>query len=305
VPTIADKRVQRDTILFVSVTPSNAYVIGPANAVATSIVSQNVPELTISASTTTVPAGGATTFRITADQPPAKDTSVVFQVVGTAVPGQDFQPLTGTAILPAGHTTVDVVLRTINRNVVFKPTDMIVGSWPIRVGQVLVKAGDLVQPGAPIMSLTDTGFTVTLTASPSDRTRLKVGDPVTVKLTGGTAQASGVISQLDDNVTLDDKTQQQTYKGKITVQNLGAADGATVSIDVVLQEKPNVLTVPIAAVKQNGTGQDVVRVIDLAHGGHVSEVPVKTGLSVDSYIEIQSGLTGNEVVIVETSTTKG
>jgi multidrug efflux pump subunit AcrA (membrane-fusion protein) len=63
--------------------------------------------------------------------------------------------------------------------------------------------------------------------------------------------------------------------------------------------------VPIAAVKQNGAGQDVVRVIDLVHGGHVTEVPVKTGLSVDSYIEIQSGLKGNEVVIVETSTTKG
>ena len=84
-----------------------------------------------------------------------------------------------------------------------------------------------------------------------------------------------------------------------------AADGATVSIDVVLQEKKDVLTVPIADVKQNGAGQDVVRVIDLAHAGHVTEVPVKTGLSVDSYIEVQSGLHGNEVVIVETSQTKG
>ena len=34
------------------------------------------------------------------------------------------------------------------------------------------------------------------------------------------------------------------------------------------------LTVPIAAVKQNGQGQDVVRVIDLDDGGKVTEVPV-------------------------------
>jgi hypothetical protein len=305
VPTISDKRVEADTILFASITPNANYAVGSPGAVATMIVSQNLPELTISANTASVAAGAATSFRITADQPPAKDTSVQFQAVGTAVAGQDFQPLTGTAILRAGQLSVDVVLRTINRNVVFRPTDMIVGNWPIRVGQVSVKAGDLVQPGAPIVSLTDTSFTVTLTASASDRTRLKVGDNVTVKLQGGDAQASGVISQLDDNVSVDDTTKQQVYKGKISVGNLGAADGATVSIDVVLQEKKDVLTVPIAAVKQNGAGQDVVRVIDLLHGGHVTEVPVKTGLSVDSYIEIQSGLRGNEVVIVETSQTKG
>ena len=59
------------------------------------------------------------------------------------------------------------------------------------------------------------------------------------------------------------------------------------------------LTVPIAAVKQNGSGDDVVRVIDLAHGGRITEVAVKTGLSEGSYIEIESGLKGNEVVIVE------
>jgi len=305
VPTIADNRVQADTILFVSVAPSPAYIVGAPNAVATSIVSQNLPQLSITNNAGSVTAGGATTFLITADQAPAKDTSVGFQLVGSAVPGQDFQPLTGTAILPAGQTSVVVTLRTINRNVVFRPTDMIVGNWPIRVGQVLVKAGDLVQPGTPIMSLTDTGFTVTLTASPSDRTRLKVGDPVTVKLSGGDAQAAGTISQLDDNISVDDTTKQQIYKGKITVGDLGAADGATVSIDVVLSEKVNVITVPIAAVKQNGAGQDVVRVIDLLHSGRVTEVPVKTGLTVDSYIEVDSGLKGNEVVIVETSQTKG
>ena len=306
IPTIADNLVEPNTILFVSVTPSFTYFVGSPNAVATSIVSQNLPELTIRSTATAVAAGGATTFVITADQPPAKDTSVVFQALGTAVPGQDYEPLTGTAILPAGRTSVTVVLRTIDRNVVFLPTDMIAGTWPIRVGQVLVKEGDLVQPGTPLFSLTDTGFTVTLTASPSDRTQLKVGDQVTVTLSGGDTQTTGVISQLDDNITTDTTTKAQIYKGKVTLSgDLGAADGAAVSIDVIVQQKTNVLTVPIAAVKQNGAGQDVVRVIDLVHGGHVTEVPVKTGLSVDSYIEVESGLKGNEVVIVETSTTKG
>jgi len=305
VPTVVDQAVQSDRSLVVSLVTSAAYRIGSPSEVTATIVSGNLPVLTISAGSTAVAAGAATTFRITADQPPVKDTSVNFQVVGTAVAGQDFEPLTGTAILAAGQQSVDVPLSTIDRNVVFDPTDMIVDNWPIRVGQVLVKAGDVVQPAAPVLSLTDTAFTVTLSASPSDRTRLNVGQSVTVKLTGGTAQASGVISQLDDNVSVDATTKQQTYKGKISVGDLGAADGAAVTIDVVLQEKKDVLTVPIASVLQNGVGKDVVRVIDLAHGGHVTEAQVTTGLAVDSYIEIDSGLKENDVIIVETDRTKG
>jgi multidrug efflux pump subunit AcrA (membrane-fusion protein) len=75
-----------------------------------------------------------------------------------------------------------------------------------------------------------------------------------------------------------------------------------VSIDVVIEEHVDVLTVPIAAVKQNGQGQDVVRVIDIEGGGQVTEVPVETGLSEGSFIEITSGLEGDEVVIVEVDT---
>jgi hypothetical protein len=78
------------------------------------------------------------------------------------------------------------------------------------------------------MSLTDTTFTVTLEASASDRTKLKVGDQATVTLSGGSAQSTGVISELDDNISTDSVTKQQVYKGKITVGDLGAADGATV-----------------------------------------------------------------------------
>ena len=89
------------------------------------------------------------------------------------------------------------------------------------------------------------------------------------------------------------------YEGKISVSDLGAADGASVSIDVTVQQRTNVLTVPIAAVKQNGSGQDVVRVIDLANRSRITDVPVTTGLSEGSYIEITKGLKGDETVIVE------
>jgi multidrug efflux pump subunit AcrA (membrane-fusion protein) len=194
----------------------------------------------------------------------------------------------------------DVPLLTLNTDVVFIPTDMIVANWPTRVSRVLVEEGDLAPAGTPLFNITQPGFTVTLTANAADRSQLEVGQQVTVQVQGGTTTAPGVITELDENATVDPQTGAQTYEGKVQVQgDLGAADGAPVNIDVILEDKPGVLTVPIAAVKQNGAGQDVVRVIDLARGGRITERRVTTGLAEGSFIEITRGLRGNEVVVVE------
>jgi HlyD family secretion protein/Calx-beta domain len=304
IPTVQDNVVQSDRVLVVSLGASAKYRVGSPSSATVTISSQVIPELTITSDSTTVPLGGAATFTVHADQPPAEDTSVGYQVVGTAQPGEDYEPLLGTALLRAGASSVSVTLRSIEKDVSFVPTDMIVGTWPIRIGQVFVKEGDPLPPGTPVLSLTDPNFTVTLQASASDRTKLAVGQKATVKLTGGDKEAEGTISELDQNLTSLSPSQPggtalQVYEGKINVTDLGAADGASVSIDVTVQQRTNVLTVPIAAVKQNGEGQDVVRAIDLANRGHTTEVPVKTGLTEGSYIEITEGLKGDETVIVE------
>jgi len=304
IPTVTDKTVESDRVLIVAVAASSAYQIGSPSSAEVTIENDVTPELTITSNTTTVSDGGAATFTIHADQAPVEDTSVNYQAVGTAQPGQYFEPLLGTAILRAGQTQVTVTLRSIQKDVVFVPTDMIVGNWPIRVGQVFVKEGDPLPPGTPILSLTDPNFTVTLQASASDRTKLKVGQHCTVTLAGGVTEKPGTISELDSNLTSLDAaspggTQQQVYEGKIQVGDLGAADGAAVTIDVVDQQETNAITVPIAAVKQNGSGVDVVRVIDLNKGGKVRDVPVETGLTEGSFIEIKKGLKGDETVIVE------
>jgi len=304
IPTVVDKTVESDRVLSVAVASSWSYQIGSPSTAQVTIESEITPELTITGNTESVSDGGAATFTITADQAPVEDTSVNYQAVGTAVPGQDFEPLLGTALLRAGQTRVTVTLRSIQKDVVFIPTDMIVGRWPTRVGEVFVKEGDPLPPGTPILSLTERNFTVTLQASASDRTKLKVGQHCTVTLAGGVIEKPGTISQLDSNLTSLEAAspggaQQQVYEGQIDVGDLGAADGAAVTIKVIDQQETNAITVPIAAVKQNGTGQDVVRVIDLNAGGKVRDVPVQTGLTEGSFIEIKKGLKGDETVIVE------
>jgi biotin carboxyl carrier protein len=297
VPTRLNGLVQPDAQLSLQLQPGSGYVLGNPTVAETTIKSSDVPQLNVTGGGS-IAAGGTATFTITATQPPLQNTTVGFQMSGTAQPGQDYQPLTSTVMLPAGQTSVTVSLTTINSGVIFQPTDMITGSWPIRIGQVFVKPGDMVAPGTQLFTLTDSNFTVTLSASPSDRTQLKVGQSVTVQLQGGSAQATGVISQLDDYVTVNPTTNAQNYMGKISVGDLGAADGATVTINVTVQAASNVLTVPIAAVKQDGLGHDVVRVINLGTG-HVTEAPVETGLSDSSYIQIDRGLTEGQVVLVD------
>ena len=302
IPTVTNNVVQSDRTLSVSLVPNAAYDIGTQSSVSVDITSAVVPMLTISANMSTVSQGGSATFTITANQAPVKDTSVNFAVQGTAVPGQSYVPLVGTALLKAGQTQVSVVLQSIQSDVTFQPTDMIIGQWPIRVGQVFVKAGVSVAPGEAILSLTDTNLSVTLQASAADRTKLAVGQHCTVQIAGEQTQGTGTITELDTTPTevTAGGGQSQVYEGTIEVSDFTGADGSQVSISVVDQQVNDALTVPIAAVKQNGVGDDVVRVIDLSKGGAVSEVPVTTGLTEGSYVQITSGLQLGELVIAGT-----
>jgi hypothetical protein len=300
VPTLDSGIVQNDPALFVTVDPGPGYAVGDPATAGVIIVSETLPKLSIIGGPSAVGQGGGAVFTVVADQAPVKDISVQYTVTGTAKQGQDLEPVTGTVILPAGATTATIPILTLNTNVFFLPTDMIAATYPTRLGEVLVKEGELAPAGTPLFTLTETTVEVTLSASAADRTKLKVGQVVTVQVQGGDASAPGVITELDDTPTTDKETKQQTYKGKVQVRgDLGAADGTPVTIKVVVQERLGALTVPIAAVKQNGSGDDVVRIIDLDNGGKVKEVKVTTGLSEGSYIEIKSGLNAQQVVVVE------
>lgn len=305
IPTVTDDRVEADRVLDVSLAPSAGYQIGSPSSTSVTISSQVLPKLSLTASTSAVSQGGAASFTITADQAPVKPTSVNFVVQGTAQPGQNYVPLTGVALLAPGQTSVTVVLQSIQSNITFEPTDMIVGHWPIRVGTVYVKAGSTIAPGEPILELTEPNLSVTLQASASDRSNLRVGQACTVQISGGTTQVNGTITELDATPTnvsagVPGGGSSQVYEGRVDspdLYQLHGTDGASVSITVVDQQVSNALTVPIAAVKQNGLGADVVRVI--RPSGVVVETRVTTGLSEGSYIQVKNGVRLGQTVVVQ------
>ena len=295
-----DKEVEADEELWVTIlsNPNETYAIGSPKSALGIIESNDLPELTISGGGG-ISEGGNAEFIINADQPVTEDTSINYTLRGSATAGKDYKELPGTVIMPAGQSQVTVQIETIDDDVLFLPGDMVVASWPARIGTVSVDDGEFILLGQQVLTLTEPDFTITLTLNPTDRGNLEVGMPVEVELQASDQDAvPGVILELDETATVAADGSER-YEGVIqTFEDLDAVDGANVNVDVTREEKVDVITVPVAAVLQDGQGNDVVRVV--LTDGTTRQVQVKVGLSEGAYVEITEGLSGEELVLVET-----
>lgn len=294
VSTRQDDRVEPDETVTVTIGSSSEFVRASARSATVRIESDDLPELSLVGGGT-VAEGGTATFTIVADQPLVKDTSVNYQVSGGAQAGDDFDVLTGTVVMRAGTSSVSVPIRTVDDDVIFLPSDMVVADWPAQVGTVFVDDGEFLLQGSAVLTLTEPVFTVNLSVSASDRANLEVGQAVIVDIAAGDQTSEGVISELDESATVDDAG-NELYGGVVEIVDpLTGVDGASVTIDVILDERVDVLVVPVAAVLQQG-GERQVRVIN--DDGTIDRVTVEVGLVDDEYIEITSGLEGDEIVVV-------
>ncbi len=297
IPIRTDDDVEGDETVEVRLLadPSGAYRLSDRDRASMVVESHDLPELTL-AGGGDVAEGESSTVTIVADQAPTEDTSVAYSVSGSAQAGVDYAVVTGTALLRAGERSVDVEIRTIDDDVVFQPGDMVVADWPVRVGTVEVEEGDYVQQGTPLFDLTEPVFTIRLTASPTDRAQLAVGQDVTVNLDAGDQESPGTITELDDNATTS-STGTETYEGVVTaVDDLVGVDGAVVTIDVVVEESVDAVVVPIAAVLSDG-GQETVRVVTA--DGVIERRAIETGMLDGAYVEVVSGVSPGEYVILE------
>ena len=295
-----DTIVENDETLSITITPNadETYVVGSPSSASTTIESNDLPELIIEGGGS-ISEGLSGEFIIRADQPVVEDTSINYALSGSATPGRDFNELSGTVVMPAGQSEVRVTIETIDDDVVFLPGDMVVASWPARVGTVSVDDGEFILLGQEVLTLTEPDFTITLTLNPTNRGNLEVGMAVEVEIQASDEDAvPGVILELDETATVTGDGSER-YEGVIeTFEVLDAVDGASVNVDVTREEKVDVITVPVAAVLQDGQGNDVVRVVLV--DGTTTQVQIKTGLSEGAFVEVTEGLNGDELVLVET-----
>ena len=274
--------------------PSGNYLLSHRSEATVRVASADLPELTL-AGGGWVSEGATTVVTVVADQAATVDTSINYSIGGSARAGEDFEVLTGTTILRTGESSVDIPIRSIADDVVFLPGDMVVAQWPARVGSVHVDAGQFVQSGTPLLTLTEPNFTVKLFATPSNRAKLDVGQSVTVNMDAGDQEVGGLIAEIDNSATSEGGS--ETYEGVVqTDGDLIGVDGAVVTIDAVVAESVDAVVVPIAAVLSDG-GDQKVRVVTPA--GVIERRSIQTGMLDGAYVEIISGLSVGEYVILE------
>lgn len=278
--------------------PRSTYVTGLPAEATIEIRSGETPEMTVTGGGQ-IAEGFTGSFRIVADEPVPENTSINYQISGTATPGVDFRVVTGTVVMRAGSSSVSITIDTLDDDVILQPSDMVVASWPVRVGPVAVEVGDLVTRGSDLFELAEPAFTIALTVGAAERAELEVGQRVSVDLTVGDQILDGVISSLDESATLGPNGEER-FEGEVAVEgDYDAVDGASVSVDVVLAEVVDVLAVPVAAVLRTADG-DVVRVVN--DEGTITRVSVTIGLVDREWVEVVTGLTGDELVVVDIET---
>jgi peptidoglycan hydrolase-like protein with peptidoglycan-binding domain len=173
-------------------------------------------------------------------------------------------------------------------DVVFEPGAVIVaGLEGIRGGSV--------GPGAPVLRVTDTERVVAASLPASRRDGVEVGDTVEVELGDG--------SVVEATVTEIDATPTTAQDGSLTYGmrlSLAEADAdvpdGPVSLQLVRQERPDVLAVPVnALLALLEGGYAVERVTD---DGLTELVAVDAGLFADGWVEVEGDLEeGDEVVV--------
>ena len=291
-----DSLVETDEKLIVRLLEdqNNKYVLSDESEAHIEVISPDLPELTLVGGGK-IKEGETAVVTVVADQAVTVDTSVNYSVAGSAQAGADYEVLTGSALLKSGEMSLDIPVRSLEDDIIFKPGDMVVADWPARIGRVSFENGDFVQSGSEILKLTEPLFAVTLFSSPTDRAKLKVGQDVTVNLDAGDQESEGIISQLDD--TASSGGGSELYEGIVeTLDQLVAVEGAVISIDVVISEVADAIVVPIAAVLTDGPDEKI-RVV--TKDGKIERRIVETGMLDGAWVEVVAGVSPGEFVILE------
>lgn len=132
-----------------------------------------------------------------------------------------------------------------------------------------------------------------LTVNESEISSIKVGQNATITVNAVENKTYvGTITKIDSVGTYS--SSGSTFTATIEFENDGNVKiGMSASCTVVLEEEKDCIAVPISAIQTNGNTKYVVVVKD---DGTTEDVTVETGISNDNYVQILSGLNGNETI---------
>jgi peptidoglycan hydrolase-like protein with peptidoglycan-binding domain len=169
----------------------------------------------------------------------------------------------------------------------------------VRIDAHEVAAGDVVQPGNPVLTWTGAERLVTVELDVEDQPLAEAGTAVTVTLPDGSTQPGEVVDaesvvqeSSEDTPPGQDAEQETVLEVTVALDDAEAVEGydqASVEVGFVAGEREDVLTVPVAALlalREGGYGVEVIE------GTSTRIVAVDTGLFAGGRVEVTGeGLT--------------
>lgn len=185
--------------------------------------------------------------------------------------------------------------------------DGVVAAVNVQVGDLAGASGTGSPPGAGASSdqaaivVISRTFQVDATVGAAERGRVAKGMTATVTTSSsptpltGTVTAVGVVAETSDT---PDRPSAATFKVTVTLD--GQPDtvftGAAASVEVNAEGKTGVLAVPVAAlIERSGETDAAVRT---RRGDETTATPIVIGVTVGDMVEVVSGLTEGDLVIV-------
>jgi len=213
----------------------------------------------------------------------------------------------------------------LNKTTVFAPMNGTVSKLGVELAERVL--GSNFSPGTEMLTVADLSqMEATVNVDENDVVLISVGDTARIHVDAFSDKTfKGVVSQIGNSaVTKGLGTQDEVvnFEVKILISNPGnnLRPGMSCDADIETEKKQNVLTVPIQSVtarlekqeeqerKDGDQPENEVKVkkekstkpkevVFIIQDNKAKMVEVKTGISDDTYIEIQGGLKGNEDVV--------
>lgn len=165
------------------------------------------------------------------------------------------------------------------------------------VSQVNIKAGQSVTVGgttSAIVIFSPGSYDVIGTVGDSQVNLVAVGQTAQVTPAGSTQALLGKITSIAPAATVSSGVATFAVTAQLTDTSNAIRPGISASVNIVINQVVHVLTVPTSAVHTTTAGSTVTVLVN----GVPKSVPVQTGASDPTRIQIVSGLQVNEVVVI-------
>jgi peptidoglycan hydrolase-like protein with peptidoglycan-binding domain len=167
---------------------------------------------------------------------------------------------------------------------------------PIRVDELLVDVGDVVQSGSPVAASSSDELEVTFGLPTSEQGALELGSTVVITLPD-TRETTGTVTDIATVATREEGA-EPTFEVVVALDDVSVTEGideVPVTVEVVTDGVEDVIAVPVEALLALREGGYAVEV---ESGTGTTLVPVEPGFYADGLIEVTGQIAPGDRVVV-------